>query len=1007
MKVLIVAKTRQGSGACIGGITLDEGRSVRLIAADAAWNEHIGLEYEVGEVWEVDAAPAERVIPPHVENIVVRSKHRLGPMTDPVPFIEAHMPPVSGDASLLYTGLTQTARSGALYIAERTGIPPFSTTFWRPDQPLQRTDESKRIRYRYPTADGGCTLTFVGFQEPVETIPAGALVRVSLAHWWRPEDDHTGELRCYVQLSGWFLPRPAAPGMGRGRARTGADVGFPSASPQASSAQTMPTGRDQRHATSPTGGPAEPPEGSIPEPGRPSTAASSIHPSLILPDLSAARGLLKTIFGYDDFRPLQGEIIANLLSRRDTLAVMPTGSGKSLCYQLPALLFEGLTVVVSPLIALMQDQVTQLRELGVPAAFLNSTLDYDDYLRVAARVRSGEIKLLYTSPETLVRPETRVLLDGALVACLAIDEAHCISQWGHDFRPEYRQLLPVRQRYPAAACAAFTATATGRVQRDIQQTLGMRAENVFIASYNRENLFLAVQPRHSGVKQVLAFLAAHRGQAGIIYCSTRRQVDDLTARLKAQGWTALPYHAGLDDDTRRRNQELFSRDKAPIIVATIAFGMGINKSNVRFVLHYNLPESLEHYYQEIGRAGRDGLRADCLLLHSRADLVTRSRLIDDGAASERAGRQARLQAMVRYAEATGCRRVPLLAYFDEEPAQAACDFCDNCLTGRAEETGWEDVTAAAQTFLACVQHTGQMFGPAHIVNVLRGSRAGDVLHRHHDKVPEYGAGGDRPAREWRRLAEQFIRLGLVQQDMEHGSLRLTPKGERVLKGERVFVAVEAPSPAAAAPETTYDGELFERLRALRRELADAADLPPYVIFSDRSLAEMATYFPQSPASFLAIHGVGGRKLAQHGDRFLAEIRAYCVAKGLSERTRQPDAPGSGRRPGGSAQEIGELFAAGHSVEALQDLFTVTRGTIVQHLGRCVWAGQRFAPERIREISTLTPEDQARVLAEIATRGPERLKPIFEALGEAIPYEELHIMRMLALCLTRTSVETDA
>ena len=402
---------------------------------------------------------------------------------------------------------------------------------------------------------------------------------------------------------------------------------------------------------------------------------------------------------------------------------MPTGSGKSLCYQLPALLFDGLTVVVSPLIALMQDQVAQLQELGVPAAFLNSTLDYDSYLRTAGRARSGEIKLLYTSPETLVRPETRVLLDRSAVACLAIDEAHCISQWGHDFRPEYRQLLPIRQRYPAAVCVAFTATATGRVQDDIKTILGFRDENTFTASYNRENLFLAVEPRRQGLAQVIGFLEGRREQSGIIYCSTRRGVDELAARLSDRGWPALPYHAGLDDGTRRRNQELFSRDKAPIIVATIAFGMGINKSNVRFVLHHNLPESLEHYYQEIGRAGRDGLRADCLLLFARADLGVRHQQIEEGAAAERPGRHARLQAMVRYAEATECRRVPLLAYFGETYESARCGFCDNCLAARAEAPRVE-ATAAARRFLSCVMHTGQMFGVTHIVDVLRGSAQG-------------------------------------------------------------------------------------------------------------------------------------------------------------------------------------------------------------------------------------------------------------------------------------------
>lgn len=994
MKVLIVAKTRQSSGACIGGITF-EGRSVRLIAADAAINEHAGMEYAVGDVWEVDAAPVEHVTPPHVENIIVRSKRRLGAMTDPIPFIEVHMPPTIGGASRLYAGLAQVAHSGALYITERTGIPPHSTAFWRPDQPLQRTDESKRIRYRYPGPVGGCTLTFVGFQEPVETIPAGALVRVSLAHWWRPEDDHSGELRCYGQLSGWFLPKPTTSQMGRGepapqfraRARTAADATPPSAGSQPAFTPAPPPGCIQPEGPTPPGWPI----------GEPSAR----------PGLPEAHRLLRSVFGYDDFRPLQAEIIANILARRDTLAVMPTGSGKSLCYQLPALLAEGLTVVVSPLIALMQDQVTQLHEAGAPAAFLNSTLDYDDYLRTAARVRSGEIKLLYTSPETLVRPETQVLLDRAQVACLAIDEAHCISQWGHDFRPEYRQLGPVRQRYPAAVCVAFTATATQRVQDDIKAILGFRKEDTFVASYDRENLFLAVARRHNGTAQVIAFLEAHRDQPGIIYCSTRRRVDELATRLQEHGWPALPYHAGLDAATRRQNQELFSRDKVSIIVATIAFGMGINKSNVRFVLHYNLPESLEQYYQEIGRAGRDGLRADCLLLFSQSDLVTRSVLIDEGAESERPGRQARLQAMVRYAEARECRRTPLLAYFGETYAAGRCGFCDNCLAAKSA-VAQVDATLAARKFLACVLHTGQMFGVTHIVDVLRGSRRQEILRWRHERVPEYGAGPEHPAAEWRRLAEEFIRQSVLEQDMGHGGLRLTAKGHAVLDGAQVLVHTAAPR-AAPVPEAepAYNAVLFDRLRSLRRELADAADLPPFVVFSDRSLTEMAAYLPQSPQSFLAMHGVGQRKLAQYGEPFLATIRAYCTEHGLGER---PKAATPAQEPiprGSRTEEVGARFAAGHSVAEIQALFGVTRGTVVQHLERCIQAGQSFAPERVRELSTLAPEDQARVLAEMAAHGPERLKPVFEALGGTITYDELRIMRMVALCLGQTSVDPDA
>ncbi|NJN81916.1 MAG: ATP-dependent DNA helicase RecQ [Caldilineaceae bacterium] len=374
--------------------------------------------------------------------------------------------------------------------------------------------------------------------------------------------------------------------------------------------------------------------------------------------MDQARSTLKQVFGYDSFLPDQEAVIANVLNGRDTLVIMPTGGGKSLCYQLPALLFDGLTVVVSPLIALMQDQVAQLREVGAPAAFLNSTLMERDYVATMRQVESGEIKLLYLAPETLLRPETLQLLDRSKVSAIAIDEAHCISSWGHDFRPEYRQLRSVRDRYPHAVCIALTATATERVRDDIRQSLDIAATDQFISSFDRPNLQLAVQPRLNGLAQVIGFLQNHSDQSGIIYCSTRRQVDTLTAQLSGQGWSVLPYHAGLDSATRRRSQERWVRDEVAIMVATVAFGMGIDKSNVRFVLHYNLPKNLESYYQEIGRAGRDGLPSDCLLLYAQSDASTIYGFIQQGAESERAGAIFRLQAMTRYAAAIECRRVP-------------------------------------------------------------------------------------------------------------------------------------------------------------------------------------------------------------------------------------------------------------------------------------------------------------------------------------------------------------
>ena len=955
MKVLIVAKTRQGSRACIGGIAAD-GRSVRLVAADAETSERAGMEYAVGEVWEVDAAPAGDIMPPHVENTIVRAGRKFRSVADPVPAIERCMPPKHGGIDVLYDGLTQATTTGALYIAEKSGIPSYSTMFWRPDQSLQRDDEGKRIRYRYATPDGGRTLVFIGFQEPVDVIPAGALLRVSLAHWWRPENAMASEPRCYVQLSGWFLPASSS---------------------------------------------ALPDSHSRPAAALPDKAVMPEHH----PDLADAQRLLKSVFGYDDFRPLQAEIIANLLDRRDTLAVMPTGSGKSLCFQLPALLFDGLTVVVSPLIALMQDQVDQLREVGVEAAFLNSTLGYREYMAATGRVKRGQTKILYTSPETLLRPETLVMLDGCRVDCLAIDEAHCISEWGHDFRPDYREMLPVRKRYPDAVCVAFTATATPRVQQDIKLSLGLRDENEFIASFNRENLYLEVRPRTDGLGQTLAFLEAHRDQSGIIYCSTRQGVDELAARLGEKKWSVLPYHAGMDNETRLRNQTRFSRDEVPIIVATIAFGMGINKSNVRFVLHHNMPQSLEGYYQEIGRAGRDGLRADCLLLFSHADLQTIYGFIEKGAESEKPGRHARLQAMVRYAEAQNCRRVPLLGYFGEPATAPVCGFCDNCLGTTAEEQK-VDCTDAAREFLLCVKLTGQVFGPAHVVDVLRGSRGQKVLRFHHDRLTSHGVGRGHSAAQWRHFAEQFVRQGLLEQDMEHGSLRLTSKGRDVLGGAQVFVAAQPSPMVSPAARSDHDGALFERLRALRRQVAEENNLPPFVVFSDRSLVEMATYYPQSESGFLAIHGVGEYKLKQHGERFLMVIRDYCAEHDLQERARPArsgDLRASSAAGKNRSEEVGEQFAAGRSVADLQAIYGVTKNTIVNHLLRCVRAGRVFPPERIRELSTLSAADQERVFGILGDLGPDYLSPLFQALDGTVSYDELHIMRLVYLCAQRVSL----
>ena len=906
MKVVIVAKTRMRGGACVGAITSD-GQSVRLIDPKQDRVDHFNLVYHIGEAWEIEGSPPEFLRPPHVENIVVHGKRRLQNLAleRVVGHIERTMSPFCGGPEGLFDGLVQAVPAGPLFIAERpelahNGIPTRSTMFWRPDRDLVRDEGSKRIRYRYPTEDGGRTLTFVGFQEPLPVIPAGTLLRVSLAHWWRPEDKPDVELRCYVQLSGWFETSQKGP----------------CAEPAKSSEASPPV-------TS---------EVSSPETSKVSTLTTGQATSEVLP---AARRVLKSVFGYDNFLPLQAEIIANVLARRDTLAIMPTGGGKSLCYQLPALIFDGLTVVVSPLIALMQDQVDALRELGVSAAYLNSTVDYHTYLETAAAVKAGQIKLLYLAPETLLRPETLLMLDHSNVACLTIDEAHCISSWGHDFRPEYRQLLPVRRRYPKAVCLALTATATRRVQEDIEQILGFDAANEFVASFNRPNLFLAAQARTDGLNQILAFLGSRRDESGIIYCHTRKDVELLAEQLARAGWSALPYHAGLEDAARREHQRRFSRDEAQIIVATIAFGMGINKSNVRFILHAALPENIENYYQQIGRAGRDGLRADCLLLWGARDIHTIRHFIDAGPEAERPGKEARLQAMLRYAQANGCRREPLLAYFGET-APEKCDLCDNCQSvsiGAEVET--VDVTNSARLFVECVKQTGETFGPAHITDILRGSRNKNVLRWKHDRLQMHGQGQHLAAQQWRELAQQLIGQGILKQDDRHGGLALGPKGKAVLDGAEVRAPATL-APTILTPEAPADFErgLFEELRKLRANLAKAADVPAFVIFSDRTLQEMARALPQTPQGLRSVPGIGERKLAQYGEQFLDVIRSYCRAHGLSERAAvAPRATATPIAQSSRRTEVGKFFAAGVSVEELQRLYGVKADTILQHLDR--------------------------------------------------------------------------
>ena len=711
----------------------------------------------------------------------------------------------------------------------------------------------------------------------------------------------------------------------------------------------------------------------------------------------SAQSILKNVFGYDEFRPLQKEIIDNVLAKRDTLVIMPTGGGKSLCYQIPALLFDGLTVVVSPLISLMKDQVEQLKEAGVAAEFLNSSLSAQEYERIRGEVQAGKVKLLYAAPEGLLTERMLSMLKSQKVECLTIDEAHCISEWGHDFRPEYRRLVEVRRQFPDAVCIALTATATPRVQKDITETLGFEKSNEFVASFNRENLFLQVRPKTDPARQTVQFLEQHPNQSGIIYCFSRRQVDELAAWLASHNYSVLPYHAGLTDEQRRQNQELFIRDDVQIIVATIAFGMGINKPNVRFVIHYDLPKNIESYYQEIGRAGRDGLRADCLLLFSYGDQQKIRYFIDQKEEpQERRNALHHLEAMMRYAETDACRRTPLLTYFGENYTEANCGMCDNCVE---EKKALVDVTVAAQKFLSCVKRTREIFGANHIIDVLRGSENKKVLDFGHHKLPTYGVGREYSRRQWQHLARQFLAQDLLFKDVDYGSLKITEKGADVLFREaKVFGRLEEQQIAAAGGESRHDERLFTLLRQKRKQLADRQNVPPYVIFSDRALIEMATLYPQSRQSFLAINGVGEVKLNRYGNVFLTVIRNFCEEHNIAEGQASMLASNPTPRAGGKKRfiQIGEAFQAGKSIADLIQEFHIKRSTIVRHLFDYIKSGNALPPERVLAESKLSPQLQKESLAAFERLGGDYLTPVFEALRQKASYDELHIMRIYYL-----------
>jgi len=726
--------------------------------------------------------------------------------------------------------------------------------------------------------------------------------------------------------------------------------------------------------------------------------SSQTHKSKQVPLLA----LLKEHFGFTSFRPLQEEIIRDALAGKDVVALLPTGGGKSLCYQLPALAKPGLTLVVSPLIALMKDQVDALQANGIAATFLNSSLSAQEFQARLRGVYHGDYRLLYMAPERLMLPESLNDLQKWQVNLLAIDEAHCISEWGHDFRPEYRRLVELRERFPSLPIMALTATATGRVRDDISTLLKLRNPTSYVASFNRPNLTYRVQGKANPVEQVLAFLRTQPQESGIVYCQSRKTTELLAERLQTQGIKARPYHAGLTPEERTRHQELFLRDDVQVICATIAFGMGINKPNVRFVIHYDLPKNLESYYQETGRAGRDGLPSECVLLFSAGDTVKQQRFINEkpGIQEQQIART-QLQQMVHYAECPTCRRVELLQYFGDTYTSTNCGGCDNCLSPRDTFDG----TEIAETLLSCIETiydtSGFSVGLNHVIAVLTGANTEKIRRWRHDQLPMYGQGKAHSRPAWAAMARELIRLGYLRQATEAFSvLEITEQG-RAFTQERHTIMLTTPisepsRKAQSTEEMAHDESLFARLRQLRKTLADERDVPAYVIFSDVALRQMAQDYPANEQEFLRISGVGTRKMKEFGADFLATIAEYVENNpgqhfSNTSTVSSPRAPmlGKAKPLNETTQETLRLFQRGFSVEHIAKQRKLATSTIYGHLEQAIQTGEPIDINRL-----LTATQQTEISEAFSQTGLANLTGAKELLGELYDYSQLRLFRAL-------------
>jgi ATP-dependent DNA helicase RecQ len=722
--------------------------------------------------------------------------------------------------------------------------------------------------------------------------------------------------------------------------------------------------------------------------------------------------ILKQYFGHDTFLPGQRTIIQQVLSGRDVFVLMSTGAGKSLIYQISSLVMPGMTVVISPLIALMQDQVDRLQANGIAATFINSSLSSSEQVNRERDTLQGKIKLLYVAPERLLTKNFLSLLDEVHnrvgLSLLAIDEAHCVSEWGHDFRPEYRQLGRLRSRYPEVPMLALTATATERVRDDILTQLRLQEPYVHLASFNRSNLYYEVRQKHQGsYRELLKLLRDRRDEPVIVYCQSRRSVDDMSEALKRDGIRALPYHAGLTNEQRTENQVRFIRDDISVLVATIAFGMGIAKPDIRAVIHYDMPKSLEGYYQESGRAGRDGQEAQCILFFQYGDRAKfeymLAQKIDEQ--EQRIARQ-QLQQVVAYSESTVCRRCLLLAYFGEDFQDANCGSCDNCLNPTAV---MEDRTPDAQKFLLCIYKTQQRFGMRHIVDILRGANTQKIRDLGHTNLTTYGLGKDHSVDEWVRLGRALLQQGLLSETNDgYPILKLNRLSVEILRKQRSVEIPSAPMRKEQAIGTKSSHEpalepeeigLFQHLRNLRKQFADDQGVPPYVIFPDCSLQAMAKHRPQIKAQFAKIPGVGSRKLEAYFTPFTESIRMYCELHNLimgiepiyEESVEIKEGISSSQKNAGPStrQLTLDLYRQGRSIEEIAKARNLKASTIISHLAELIEAGETIDVEHF-----IQPGHYEIIVDTLQREGDEVLKPIKDILGDEYSYDEIKLVRSL-------------